>query len=861
MTVILDQFLQSLRESGLMAAQEMDAFLGSLPSEEKPSTGEDLAKALVKHRKLTRFQAQAVYQGKTKGLLVGNYLVLDKIGQGGMGYVYKAQHRRMKRVVALKVLPSAMAKIPGATERFQREVEAAAKLSHPNIVTAHDADESEGVHFLVMEYVEGKDLGALVRDHGPLSVGKALDYTLQAAKGLEYAHKNKVVHRDIKPSNLLLDSQGVVKVLDMGLARFQQEVGAEGTTAAASLTQSGQMMGTIDYMSPEQAMDTHHADQRSDIYSLGCTLFYLVMGQPVYAGETLTKKIMAHRDEPAPSLRASRQDVPEQLDAVFQRMVAKRPEDRWQSMSEVIGQLENCRQAHAATDTLSLSAGPTGGGKTGVSSAGAVASGDQWGAEVTPVYQWLGAELPISPTLLRAHTPRRPAFQIKRQHILIGSVAAGVVLLLVLLGVVLKVRTKDGTLVVTVNQPDAEVSVDNGKVTITSPGDKQPVQVQVAEGKHTLLVKKGGFETYTKEFSIRSGGKETIRAELVQKKPQIAAEPAKQAEPASSEPPAATPATGERPLPAISPFNAQQARAHQDAWAKHLGVPVEYTNSLGMKFILIPPGEFTMGNTPAEIEEALKVVARDDKHWQECIKSGAPQHKVILTQPIYLGVHEVTQAQYEKVMGQNPSHFAARGPGMDAVVGIDTSTHPVEMVRWNDVAEFCTKLSEKEKLKPFYLRAGESVKMLDGAGYRLTTEAEWEFACRAGATTRYWIGDKDDDLPQAGWFVVNSGNRTHAVGELKANPFGLFDIHGNVWEWVQDWWEPTYYGQFQEKSAINPNGPSSAGSHRVLRGGSWYDYASHCRASDRFALVPPDCGYQIGFRVALVVGVSRVGRP
>jgi formylglycine-generating enzyme required for sulfatase activity len=315
------------------------------------------------------------------------------------------------------------------------------------------------------------------------------------------------------------------------------------------------------------------------------------------------------------------------------------------------------------------------------------------------------------------------------------------------------------------------------------------------------------------------------------------------------------------PVPAIAPFGEKKTKEHQDAWAKHLAVPVEHTNTLGMKFILIPPGEFTMGSTPVEIDEALNV-AGEHKHWQECVKSTVPQHKVILTQPIYLGVHEVTQSQYERVMGQNPSHFAATGPGKDAIVGVDTSNYPVEMVSWNDAAEFCAKLSEKEKLKPFYFRAGETVTMLDGTGYRLPTEAEWEFAGRAGTTTKYWIGDKDDDLPQAGWFNVNSGGRTHAVGELKANPFGLFDIHGNVWEWVQDWWEPTYYGQFQKKSAIDPNGPSSAGSPRVIRGGYWgNDHASDCRASYRHARAPTLRGSPLGFRVALVVGVSPVGRP
>jgi len=172
---------------------------------------------------------------------------------------------------------------------------------------------------------------------------------------------------------------------------------------------------------------------------------------------------------------------------------------------------------------------------------------------------------------------------------------------------------------------------------------------------------------------------------------------------------------------------------------------------------------------------------------------------------------------------------------------------------WNDAAEFCAKLSENEKLSPFYFHSGESVAILEGSGYRLPTEAQWEFACRAGTTTRYWIGDNDEDLPVAGWVGSNSGGRTHVVGELQANPLGLFDTHGNVWEWVQDWWEPTYYGQFQEKSAVDPGGPASAGSRRVVRGGNWRDVASDCRASDRRAIDPMDRDGRISFRVALSV--------
>lgn len=314
------------------------------------------------------------------------------------------------------------------------------------------------------------------------------------------------------------------------------------------------------------------------------------------------------------------------------------------------------------------------------------------------------------------------------------------------------------------------------------------------------------------------------------------------------------------PPPAIAPFDADQAKAHQDAWAKHLGVPVEYENTIGMKFRLIPPGEFLMGSTSEEIEAALKV-AGEDETWRERINSEAPQHKVVLTQPVYVGVTEVTQAQYEQVMGANPSHFSTTGEGKDAVANLETGNHPVEMVSWNDAAEFCAKLSQQEQLKPFYFRSGETITPLDGTGYRLPTEAEWESACRAGTTTRFWSGDTDQNLVSAGWFGSNSGGRTHAAGELKANPFGLWDVHGNVWEWVQDSWDPAFYGKFEENAAVDPSSLFSAGSQRVVRGGHWLFDPSRCRSSHRLADHPTSRNHGIGFRVVLVAESVRVSRP
>jgi serine/threonine protein kinase len=337
----LEQFMASVVASGLLSEAELRDFLDGLPPGQRPNSAEDLARLLVHAGRLTAFQAKCLYQGKTRGLVLGEYVLLEKIGGGGMGVVFKARHRRMERIVALKTLHAQSMKEPESIQRFYREVKTAARLNHPNIVLAHDAGEHEGIHYFVMEYVEGRDLATVVRERGPLPVEEAVDYLIQAARGLAYAHAQGVIHRDIKPGNLLVDRQGTVKILDMGLARVL--FGEGQTRTGEQLTGTGQVMGTCDYMAPEQAVSTHDVDHRADIYSLGCTLYRLLTGEPPYKGNTLVEVLLAHREAPIPSLRAVRPEVPEELEVIFQRMVAKRPEERYQRMEEVIGALESCR--------------------------------------------------------------------------------------------------------------------------------------------------------------------------------------------------------------------------------------------------------------------------------------------------------------------------------------------------------------------------------------------------------------------------------------------------------------------------------------------------------------------------------------
>jgi len=279
----------------------------------------------------------------------GQYRLLERIGRGGMGIVYRAVHTRLDKPVAMKVLPHKQAKSPEVAARFEREMRAIGKLDHGNLVRAYDAGESPDKRFLylVMELVEGVDVDSLVGRRGPLPIAEACDIVRQAAMGLKYVHEQGLVHRDVKPSNLMVTNNGTVKLLDLGLALLAELPKDE-------LTTTGQLMGTLDYLAPEQAIDSHRVDHRADVYGLGCTLFKLLTGRPPYAGRTLAQVLVAHSQAPIPSLRVARPEVPEALDAVFQKMVAKQPEERQQSMDEVIADLEQFarRQARDAGSTV-----------------------------------------------------------------------------------------------------------------------------------------------------------------------------------------------------------------------------------------------------------------------------------------------------------------------------------------------------------------------------------------------------------------------------------------------------------------------------------------------------------------------------
>ncbi len=422
----VEQFAASIFQSGLLSADEIAELNRRLAASDLPGEAREIASRLVTEGKLTRYQASVLLKASKDPLLVDNYVILDTLDTGGMGLVFKALHRSMNRVVALKLLPAAMMSAHDTVKRFQREVQAAASLSHPNIVAAYDADESAEIAYLVLEYVEGANLFRLVKEQGPLPVARACNYVRQAATGLAYLHSRGIIHRDVKPANLILANDGTVKLLDMGLVRFASSEDLSSVETDQELTQAGIVIGTVAYMSPEQALDTRSADQRSDIYSLGCTLFFLLTGRSLYHEETGMKTLLAHREQAVPSIRVFCEEAPVSLDAVFRTMVAKRPADRLQSMTEVVAALDACVPGLATNSPAAIA--PRSVPRANLTRASLARRWPRW---------------------------RSSPLRIGLAIALLASLAGGTYLA----GVLIRIKTKQGTTEIHVDDPDAEVTV------------------------------------------------------------------------------------------------------------------------------------------------------------------------------------------------------------------------------------------------------------------------------------------------------------------------------------------------------------------------------------------------------------------
>ncbi len=333
----VDAFLDLVRRSGLVEKDRLGELLLDLKQEaggHSISDTELVARRLVEAHLITRWQADRLLEGRYKGFFLGKYKLLDHLGTGGMSRVYLGEHVLMQRRVAIKVLPKDRVEDSSYLARFHREAQAAAALDHRNIVRAYDVDNVGDLHYIVMEYIEGRDLQQRVKDGGPLDYVAAADYIRQAAEGLAHAHQSGLIHRDVKPGNLLVDQKNVVKILDLGLARFIDEQQASLTVAFDE-----NVLGTADYLAPEQALDSHRVDARADIYGLGCSLYFLLTGHPPFVGGTLAQRLMMHQKQQPPSILLDRPDAPADLVEICMKMIAKKPGDRYQSAAEVAREL------------------------------------------------------------------------------------------------------------------------------------------------------------------------------------------------------------------------------------------------------------------------------------------------------------------------------------------------------------------------------------------------------------------------------------------------------------------------------------------------------------------------------------------
>ncbi len=751
-------------------------------------------------------------------LFAGRYRVEKELGRGGMGSVYLAYDQELDRRVALKIPTLLPGDGPEMLLRFTREARAAAGLKHPNICQVYDVGQFGGTRYLTMEYVEGQSLKdvLLKKRPGPRQAA-ALVATL--AKAIAYAHSKGVVHRDLKPANVMASQSGDLVVMDFGLARRTE-------SDDSRLTKTGALLGTPAYMAPEQVDgDMAAIGPCTDVYALGVMLYEMLAGRLPFLGPTTSVLVQIKTKEPE-ALESLAPGVDQRLAAVAMRAMAKEPADRYATMGELAEALAivEIGPKNPVADPSGPDV-PTSGSRSdkrgSAPPAGRGVDRAEPLAAAPPGHRTVRATRGAQPAPRPA--PRATAPPPRRW--LPIALGVGLPMLVAALGIVVYWKTDLGTVKVTVNRADAVAYVDGQELRVEGEG----LDLRLRAGTHRLMVRSGNVVAEAPQsFEVKRGEETVVTVEFP-------ADPEPTA-PGPAEPPA--PAVAAAPDPEVekdaAPLAAAPAPKPADVPPPSPAPPKSLTNSVGMTLVRIAPGSFLMGSPDSDKD------AQDDEK---------PQHRVEITRPYYLSAYEVTQEQYQKVMGTNPSYFAATGGGKDKVKGVDTSTRPVEQVSWLDAVAFCNALSRKEGLAEYYRIDGTTVTIPDaaGKGYRLPTEAEWEYACRAGTTTRYQHGDDPAGLARVGNLGASDGAvYTAAVGGYEANAWGLYDLHGNVWEWCWDGYDSGYYAQ---SPAADPAGPVQA-TYRVIRGGSWLFEPRDARSAYRNWNAPGYRSSYLGFRVA-----------
>lgn len=361
-----ERLLEFIQKSQLVDESVLENLVEKIRAkcgDELPSDPKKIIKVFEHKELITPWHSEKLLAGKYKGFFLGKYKLLGHIGTGGMSSVYLAEHVRMADKRAIKVLPKKRVEDASYLARFQLEARAIASLNHPNIVTAYDIDNDGDTHYIVMEYVDGLDMQALVKRDGPLDFATAADLLAQAADGLEHAHSKGVIHRDVKPANLLIDQEGSVRLLDMGLALV-----AAQDDESLTVANNENVLGTADYLAPEQALNSHTVDHRADIYGLGCTMYFLITGSPPFSDGTLAQRIAKHQNQMPEPIKKKRPDCPGELEGIVWKMIQKEPQYRYQSCADVAEVLHKFAASVPKGEPIRAGVGPTHGSGTPSSS-------------------------------------------------------------------------------------------------------------------------------------------------------------------------------------------------------------------------------------------------------------------------------------------------------------------------------------------------------------------------------------------------------------------------------------------------------------------------------------------------------------
>jgi len=808
------------------------------------------------------------------GSRLGQYVLLKLVGKGGMGLVFRARHEKLGHIVALKVLSLPRVHEPRIQERFRREMQAAGMIVHPNVVRAIYSDESDGIAYLVMEFVDGMDLAAILKLRGPLSVGDGCELIRMAAIGLEQIHRAGMVHRDLKPGNLMLSCDGQLKIMDLGLALLNDDVSA----TTDDLTLSGQVMGTIDYMAPEQADDTHGVDFRADIYGLGATLFALLTGSPPLGGgrRTLLKKLSLLATQTAPSLQEACPNAPTGLVEIVRQMLSRDPCERFKSAGDVATALEPFCLSTGLSDLLrdamlqkaETQDSPVNGALPDASqdtvifqrSQEIVATGDQTSPQsegtrggsrspVTAGYRWI---LPV---------------------LLIGGVTLMTAILLI-------------------SRP---LTTSIGKTTQKTDGETKSLPAATIE---LPSARQSPLDGTVEEFSLAEPALVKLGALCKQKTDSSVTAPEWTIFSSEAEPDLRTDAihTAHRFLPVSALLSQFQAQTNNSLRAGVLLALSEYVSSDVMQAGAVLHGDETafldsllyayVNDPDAEVHSCLEYLLRSwgrdeplemlrplleqkllpfEGGWfrplhsstmvvipgprtdilgHELTNSGSAtpdeeaeqRREVNLPYSFAISTTEVTNEQFWRV-----------GEGYWQKAFPEMPDRPVNTVRWAEAAEFCNRLTQLDGMPssqqcyaqvetPQGLRWRQKPDALELSGYRMPTDDEWEIACRAGSRTVRPFGNSTQWLAR---YTATASNKWTAedVGRRKPNCFGLFDMLGNLSEWIH----------------THPAENDALLGLKRLRGGSIWTAQDRLLSGARFKSDAHDTSYRMGFRIARTI--------